>query len=294
MKATKEKSVIKINGFVAFFLLLGLGALEAYYIYRLSFNFEQLTFLKVIILSFISLLGLICLGGFSTLQPNEAAVLTFFGKYIGTIRDAGFWWSNPLASKVRILLRVRNFDSKIIKVNDYHGNPIEIGAVIVWKVVDTVKAIFDVEDYERYVSLQSETAIRHIAIQYPYDSNDSKTELSLRGNTEKVCNDLKIELQSKLITAGIEIIETKLSHLAYAPEIAQAMLRRQQAEAIISARQKIVEGAVGMVKMALDQLSEHNIVELDDERKAIMVNNLLVTLVSESNTQPVINAGSIY
>ena len=189
---------------------------------------------------------------------------------------------------------MRNFESKIIKVNDFHGNPIEIGAVVVWKVIDTVRAVFDVEDYERYVALQSETAIRHIAVQYPYDSENSETHLSLRGNTDKVCEDLKVELQGKLITAGIQILDTKLSHLAYAAEIAQAMLRRQQAEAIISARQKIVEGAVGMVQMALKQLSENNIVELDNERKAIMVNNLLVALVSESQAQPVINTSTIY
>lgn len=293
MKVTKERSANKISGFIALIIFFAVIALEAYCVFWLATHLDSLSFGKVAGLVFVSLLAMISLGGYSVLQPNEAVVLTFFGKYIGSIRDEGFWWSNPFAAKQKILLRVRNFDSKIIKVNDLQGNPVEIGAVIVWKVIDAAKAIFDVEDYEKYVSLQSETAIRHIATKYPYDSSNTDT-MSLRGNIDEVCADLQSELQSKLESTGIQILEARLSHLAYSPEIAQAMLRRQQAEAVISARQKIVEGAVGMVEMALNHLSENKIVELDDERKAIMVNNLLVTLVSESEARPVINTGNIY
>lgn len=292
MKVTQEKKAFKINGFFALLVFLGIAGFEAWFMYQMiitnSFNLA-----KILFIGLLGLIVLMCLGGFSSVQPNESVVLTFFGKYIGSIRDDGFWWANPFSFRQKILLRVRNFESKIIKVNDTHGNPVEIGAVVVWKVIDTAKAMFDVEDYERYVELQSETAIRHIATQYPYDSGETHT-MSLRGNTDEVCDDLKKELQSKLQSTGIEILEARLSHLAYSPEIAQAMLRRQQAEAVISARQKIVEGAVGMVEMALKQLSDNKIVELDDERKAIMVNNLLVTLVSESEAKPVINTGNIY
>lgn len=294
MKLTKERNTMKISGFITLLIFFAIGAFNLYYFYWLSAHLNQFSFPKIIGIVFMNLLAVISLGGYTTLQPNEAVVLTFFGKYIGSIREDGFWWANPFAAKVKILLRIRNFESKIIKVNDSQGNPIEIGAVVVWKVVDTAKAVFDVEDYERYVSLQSETAIRHVSVKYPYDSSDHEGIKSLRGNSDEVCEDLKMELQSKLGSTGIEILEARLSHLAYASEIAQAMLRRQQAEAVISARQKIVEGAVGMVQMALKQLSENNIVELDNERKAIMVNNLLVTLVSESETKPIINTGNIY
>lgn len=294
MKLTKERNTLKISGFITLFIFFAIGAFNLYYFYWLSANLNQFSFPMIIGIVIMNILAVVSLGGYTTLQPNEAVVLTFFGKYIGSIREDGFWWANPFAAKVRILLRIRNFESKIIKVNDSQGNPIEIGAVVVWKVVDTAKAVFDVEDYERYVSLQSETAIRHVSVKYPYDSSDHEGIKSLRGNSDEVCEDLKMELQSKLGSTGIEILEARLSHLAYASEIAQAMLRRQQAEAVISARQKIVEGAVGMVQMALKQLSENNIVELDNERKAIMVNNLLVTLVSESETKPIINTGNIY
>jgi regulator of protease activity HflC (stomatin/prohibitin superfamily) len=216
-----------------------------------------------------------------------------FGKYIGSMRKDGFWWANPFAVKKHISLRIRNFNSDKIKVNDFDGNPIEIAAVVVWRVVDSASAMFDVQNYEDFVAIQSETAIRAITSQYPYDSQD-ESRLSLRGNPTQIVEHLKQELQSRLDVAGVEVIESRISHLAYAPEIAQAMLRRQQAQAIIAARRKIVEGAVGMVDDALRLLSEHKIVELDEEKKATMVNNLMVALVSESEAQPIINTGTLY
>jgi regulator of protease activity HflC (stomatin/prohibitin superfamily) len=286
MKLTQEKEVIKFNGFLVLILILGLYLVSAY-LFIMAIMKNQPPIVAIPIIVFTSLL----LGGFYIVQPNEARVLTFFGKYIGSARDGGFWWSNPFTVKKAISLRIRNFDSTKIKVNDSHGSPIEIAAVIVWKVEDSASALFDVEDYQEYVQIQSETALRHLASQYPYDSEEEK---SLRASSDEVVLTLRNELKLKLKDAGVAIIEAKLSHLAYSPEIAQAMLRRQQAQAIISARQKIVEGAVGMVEMALRKLSEQNIIELDDERKATMVNNLLVTLVSENETRQVINTGSIY
>lgn len=231
--------------------------------------------------------------GFFVVQPNEARTLVFFGHYVGSVRDDGFHWTNPFTMKKRVSLRVRNFNSERLKVNDASGNPIEIAAVIVWRVVDTAKALFDVEAYENFVAIQSETALRSMAMHYHYDSDDH-TQASLRGNPEEVADSLKQELHARLLPAGVEVMEARISHLAYAPEIAQAMLRRQQAQAIISARQKIVEGAVGMVQMALHQLSAEHIVELDEDKKATMVNNLMVTLVSEQATQPVVNTGTVY
>jgi regulator of protease activity HflC (stomatin/prohibitin superfamily) len=228
--------------------------------------------------------------GLTTLEPNQGRVLIFLGNYSGTVRDPGFWWVNPLASKELISLRVRNFNSDRLKVNDAQGNPIEIAAVVVWRVVDSAKALFDVEYYEEFVAIQSETAIRSLAIRYPYDSGNDQ-EASLRGSPDEVAAALKQEVQDRLGVAGVETIETRLSHLAYAPEIAQVMLRRQQAQAIIAARQQIVEGAVSMVEMAMNQLRDRQIIALDDDRKAKMINNLLVVLTSENNIQPVVNAG---
>lgn len=232
--------------------------------------------------------------GYFTVQPNQARVVIFFGRYVGTVRDEGFWWTNPFAVKKSISLRVRNFDSQKIKVNDAGGNPIEIACVVVWRVVNTAYALFDVEDYEQFVSIQSETALRSLASHYPYDSSDDEDAISLRANQDVISGTLKKEVEARLEIAGVDVLETRLSHLAYAPEIAQAMLRRQQAQAIIGARRQIVEGAVGMVKMALSLLSQEGIVELDEERKATMVNNLLVVLTSEQESQPILNAGSIY
>jgi regulator of protease activity HflC (stomatin/prohibitin superfamily) len=231
--------------------------------------------------------------GFFIVNPNEARVLQLFGKYVGTVKHDGFHWANPLFRKRRVSLRVRNFESSKIKVNDHEGNPIEIAAVIVWRVSETAEALFEVDDYEHYVKVQSEAAVRNLATQYPYDAY-TDGQKSLRGNTLEIADQLKAEVQDRLAKAGVEVLEARINHLAYSPEIAAAMLQRQQAGAIIAARQRIVEGAVGMVEMALELLSHREIVELDNERKAAMVSNLLVVLCGDRNTQPVINTGTIY
>jgi regulator of protease activity HflC (stomatin/prohibitin superfamily) len=233
-------------------------------------------------------------GGFFTLQPNEAAVLILFGEYKGTVKKSGWFFTNPFYTKKKVSLRSRNLNGEKLKVNDEAGNPIEIAAVVVWRVHNTAEAIFDVENYIDYVKVQSESAIRHIAGMYPYDATDAHHTLSLRGSADEVSEALKQELQARLGKAGVIVEEARLSHLAYSPEIAAAMLQRQQASAIIAARQKIVEGAVGMVQMALNKLNEDGIVELDEERKAAMVSNLLVVLCGERNTQPVINTGTLH
>jgi regulator of protease activity HflC (stomatin/prohibitin superfamily) len=241
-----------------------------------------------LVVSFVMLFGL-CI-----VNPNEAKVLVLFGRYIGSIKKDGWFWVNPFAVKNRLSMRVRNFETERLKVNDLDGNPIEIAAVVVWKVVDTAEASFEVDDYVHYVHVQSESALRQMATHYHYDTHDDENELSLRGSTDDVARKLGEEIQTRLGKAGVEVLEARISHLAYSPEIAEAMLRRQQAGAIIAARQKIVEGAVGMVEQALDELSRNNIVELDDERRATMVSNLLVVLCSEHATQPVVNAGTLY
>jgi regulator of protease activity HflC (stomatin/prohibitin superfamily) len=233
------------------------------------------------------------MAGVFVVNPNEAKVLQFFGDYVGSARTPGLRWANPLYTKKRISLRVRNFESGKLKVNDNEGNPIEIAAVVVWQVVDSAEAVFQVDDYNNYVKVQSESALRNLATSYTYDAHD-ESQMSLRGNTAAVADHLKREIQDRLARAGVEVLEARISHLAYAPEIAQAMLQRQQAGAIIAARQRIVEGAVGMVQMALDMLSQRGIVVLDDERKAAMVSNLLVVLCGERATQPIINTGTIY
>ncbi len=231
--------------------------------------------------------------GLFVVNPNEAKVLQLFGSYVGTVVDPGLRWANPFYTKKRISQRVRNFETSKLKVNDNRGNPIEIAAVVVWKVVDTAEAVFEVDDYVHYVHVQSEAAVRNLATNYPYDAFEDD-EVSMVGHIGEISEQLKIENQDRLTKAGVKIIESRISHLAYAPEIAQAMLRRQQATAIIAARRKIVEGAVGMVEHALDELSAKKILELDEERKATMVSNLLVVLCSETETQPVINTGSLY
>lgn len=236
---------------------------------------------------------LFCLGGLFVVNPNEARVLQLFGDYVGTAKEDGLRWANPFFTKRSIMLRIRNFESSKMKVNDHDGNPIEIGAVVVWKVVDTAEACFEVDDYEHYVNVQTEAAIRTLASHYPYDAHIDG-ELSLRGSTSEVAARLKTEIQERLDKAGVRVIEARISHLAYAPEIASAMLRRQQAGAIIAARQRIVEGAVGMVEQALDLLQKSDKVKLDDERKAAMVSNLLVVLCADREAQPVVNTGSIY
>ena len=236
---------------------------------------------------------ILALCGFFVVNPNEGRVLQLFGDYRGTVKEPGLRWANPFFTKKRISQRVRNFESAKLKVNDTDGNPIEIAAVVVWRVVDTAEAVFEVDDYENYVRVQSEAAVRILATRYPYDAH-LEGHLSLRGSTAEVAKDLKHEIQERLAKAGVEAIEARLSHLAYASEIASAMLRRQQAGAIIAARKLIVEGAVGMVEMALDLLSKSNVVTLDEERKAAMVSNLLVVLCADREAQPVVNAGTLY
>jgi regulator of protease activity HflC (stomatin/prohibitin superfamily) len=236
---------------------------------------------------------LICLGGFFTVAPNEGKVLQFFGRYVGTVRDAGPRWTNPFYSKRGVSLRVRNFESSKLKVNDLDGNPIEIAAVVVWQVVDTAEALFQVNDYEDFVHIQSESALRAMATSYPYDSHDTGA-LSLRSHGKEISDHLQKEIQERLASAGVKVVEARITHLAFAPEIAQAMLQRQQASAIIAARTRIVEGAVSMVQMALDQLKQRGVVNLDEERKAAMVSNLLVVLCGERGTQPIVNTGTLY
>jgi regulator of protease activity HflC (stomatin/prohibitin superfamily) len=235
-----------------------------------------------------------CFAGLTVVNPNEASVVTLFGVYHGTLKRSGFWWVNPLTTRRKLSLRVRNFESSRLKVNERDGNPIEIAAVVVWRIVETFEAVFNVDDYENFVHVQSEAAVRNLATTYPYDAHD-ETKVSLRlAAGGEVSDRMRHEIQDRLSKAGIEVIEARISHLAYAPEIAGAMLRRQQASAVIAARQQIVEGAVGMVEMALKELSSKHVVELDEERKATMVSNLLVVLCSEKGVEPVVNTGTLY
>jgi len=270
-------------------------------------------FIPIVIL--LMLADLICSIGFMIIQPNQARVMLLFGNYKGSVKTAGFYWVNPFFSKKKVSLRIQNFETGSIttpeskdssgktipkshtaghpsKVNDRDGNPIEISAVVVWRVVDTAEALLEVDNYEHFVSVQSESALRNLASRHPYDSEDH--EVSLRGNTEGICEQLRNDIQERLDKAGVEVLEARISHLAYSPEIAAAMLQRQQAQAVVAARTKIVEGAVGMVEMALNRLSEQNILQLDDERRAAMVSNLLVVLCSGGHTQPVVNTGTLY
>jgi len=239
------------------------------------------------------LLTLLCLGGLTVVNPNQSKVVILAGTYKGTIKGQGFWWVNPVSSRRRVSLRIRNFESAKLKVNDQDGNPIEIAAVVVYRVIDTAEAIFQVDDYEHFVHVQSESALRNLATRYPYDSHRDG-EMSLRMSVLDIAHQLREEIQERLAKAGVEVIEARITHLAYASEIASVMLRRQQANAVIAARQKIVEGAVGMVEMALELLSAKHVVELDEERKASMVSNLLVVLCSDRDAQPIVNAGTLY
>ncbi len=236
---------------------------------------------------------LVCWAGLFMVHPNEAKVMQLFGKYVGTTHESGLKWANPFFAKAAVSTRIRNFESAKLKVNDSRGSPIEIAAVVVWKVFDTAEALFEVDDYEEFVRIQSESALRNLSTTYPYEPHEGEGT-ALRSHPSEIAIALRDEIQDRLEQAGVTVIEARISHLAYAPEIANAMLRRQQASAIIAARQQIVRGAVGMVDMALDELREHNVVELDEERKAAMVSNLLVVLCSEENAQPVLNTGSLY
>ena len=276
-----EKKAICVQGLVPFFLLIAAigGAIYTGYLQTIL---ADAPYLLVIIVPFI----LLWLKGLFIVSPNEGKILTFFGNYTGTVREPGFWFANPFANKTGISLKVSNFQSPQLKVNDAHGNPIEIACIVVWRVTDTAKAAFDVQNYNEFVHIQAETALRHLASHFPYEPHEPG-EVSLRSSPEKVGETLQSEVQERVRIAGIEIIEAQLSHLAYAPEIAQAMLRRQQAAAVIGARQMIVEGAVSMVEMALKKLEADNVVHLDEKNKSIMVNNLMIALVSESHIQPV-------
>ena len=247
----------------------------------------------IILAALLALVAAVMLCGFFMVEPNQAAVLSLFGKYIGTAKDQGLRWANPFYASRRISLRTRNFESSKLKVNDLDGNPIEIASVVVWQVVDSAEAVYNVDDYESFVHIQAESAVRALATSYPYDTHEHDV-LSLRGSTAEIAKHLTEEIQERLVLAGVRILEARISHLAYSPEIAQAMLQRQQAGAIIAARTRIVEGAVSMVEMALNELSKRNVVDLDPERRAAMVSNLLVVLCGERGTQPIVNAGSIY
>lgn len=279
----EEREAWKINGFLALLAAIVLIGLMVYFIVAM-----------IIVPAVISLLlSIIIISSITIVQPNQARVIIFFGRYLGSIRENGFWMTIPLSSRSVVSLRVNNFNSKTLKVNDVEGNPVEIAAVIVFRVIDSAKAIFDVSNYEQFVEIQSETALRHVATKYPYD-NYQEEGFSLRGNAEEVAAELTRELQERLALAGVEVMEARLTHLAYATEIASAMLQRQQASAILAARQIIVEGAVGMVQMALLRLEKEGVLELDEERKVAMINNLLVAIISERGAQPILNTGSLY
>ena len=287
----KEKDMFKLNGFIGVFiqLILVIGIVLS----LRSFILNGQT--SAIILGIVLLLVFLLLAtGFSIIQPNQAKVFTLFGNYLGVIKHEGFWFTVPLTIRKDVSLRVINFNSDKLKVNDLEGNPIEIAAVVVYRVFDSAKAVFDVEDYKEFVHTQSETGLRHIASQYPYDNFNNDFEVSLRQHSDEVGDELTKDLQRRLTVAGVEIIEARIMHLAYSSEIASSMLQRQQAKAVLAARKVIVDGAVSMVKSAIDQLSAEKVVELDEEKKAQMVNNLMVALVSDKGNQPIVNTGSIY
>jgi regulator of protease activity HflC (stomatin/prohibitin superfamily) len=290
METISEKSAKKMSGFAALILAILYVAIDVYLFYIMVKLDEPSILILAIPMIFFTIFWNV---GYMVIQPNDSRVLILFGKYNGTAKDDGFFWVNPFTQKRHVSLRIRNFNSDKIKVNDLHGNPIEIAAVVVWKVTSPARAVFDVENYEQFVAIQAETAIRTLASEYPYDTNEGEKE-SLRSSPTEVADNLRKELQTRLEVAGVQIVEARITHLAYAQEIAQAMLRRQQAQAIVAARFKIVEGAVGMVQQALKDLSDKNIVNLDEERKAQMVNNLMVALVADHEAMPVINTGTIY
>jgi regulator of protease activity HflC (stomatin/prohibitin superfamily) len=288
----KERGALSVSGWPILIIDIAIFALAAW-AFVAAFTGSTTSALLIVLGTVLILAGGVIASGFTQVEPNIARVIIFIGRYAGTVRRTGFVWTVPLTTKPSYSLRLRNFESETLKVNDAIGNPIEVAAVVVWRVVDTAKSAFDVDDYESFVRIQSETAIRHMASEYPYDVY-TEGQVSLRANADEVMGVLVAELQTHLTTIGIDVIRVQLRRLAYAPEIAADMLRRQQAEAVVAARFRIVEGAVGMVEQALDQLSEKQIVNLDEERKAAMVSNLLVVLCSEHGTQPVVNAGTLY
>ena len=289
---THEKSHAASSGLLVVLVLLAvLAVVVTLFIVDVAAD-EQVSLGGLLCIVMVVAIGVLLAGVF-VVNPNEGRVLQFFGRYVGTARDQGLRWANPLYTKRRISLRVRNFETERSKVNDTDGNPIEMAAVVVWRVVDTAEATFEVDDYVNYVHVQSESAVRNLATRYPYDTEE-EGQISLRGNTEEIAGQLQTEIQGRLHKAGVEVLEARITHLAYAPEIASAMLQRQQAGAIIAARSRIVEGAVSMVEMALESLSSRQIIELDEERKAAMVSNLLVVLCGDKATQPVVNTGTLH
>lgn len=289
---SQETEARTASGWLMVLIELVLFACVGFMIYALAQSGDNPPARLIVALVGTLLVAALGMGGFIVVEPNGSKVLLLFGRYCGTVKHSGFQWVNPLTTKRSVSLRARTLNGDKLKVNDLAGNPVEIAAIVVWRVRDTFAASFEVDNYTQYVAMQSETAVRHLASSYPYDAEDES--VSLRRNADEVSAALQAELQERLSRAGVEVVEARLSHLAYAPEIAGAMLRRQQAAAIISARQRIVEGAVGMVEMALDRLEEYQKLHLDEERKAAMVSNLLVVLCSEHAAQPVLNTGTLY
>lgn len=288
--STRERVVLAVPGFVMLIVLV--LALAAGIVLLVVGSVHAVPAL-VIVGAVLAIAAVLLLPGLTAVAPGEARVVQLLGRYVGTLRHTGLQWVNPLTARRRVSTRIRNHETGVAKVNDADGNPIEMAAVVVWQVRDTAQALFEVDDFVEFVAIQSETAVRHIANAYPYDTQD-EGKLSLRDNAEEITEKLSVEIAERVASAGVEVIESRITHLAYAPEIAQAMLRRQQAGAVVAARQRIVEGAVGMVEMALGRLAEHDVVDLDEERKAAMVSNLLVVLVGDRDTQPVVNAGTLY
>lgn len=286
----QEKTRSVASGYLALVVLPALTLLLGWLLVR---SIIAADVLFIVVYGILALTVFICYFGFFMVHPNQAKVLQLFGTYVGSVRETGLRWANPFYTKESVSLRVRNFESGQMKVNDSSGNPIEIAAVVVWKVVDSAEAMFEVDDYESFVQIQSEAALRNMATSYPYEAHGGE-EVALRSHPQAIAEKLREEVQDRLDKAGVEVIEARISHLAYAQEIASAMLKRQQAQAIVAARRQIVDGAVGMVQMALSELDEKGIVDLDEERKASMVSNLLVVLCGEENAQPVVNTGTLY
>ena len=286
-----KEQVKKVSSGYVMLVVLAIGQIGfGYLVFRAA---VAMSVTGIIAATLASIVVAICWAGLFMVHPNEAKVLQLFGKYVGTVHEQGLKWANPFFAKTAVSTRVRNFESGKLKVNDSRGSPIEIAAVVVWKVFDTAEALFEVDDYEEFVQIQSESALRNLSTSYPYEPHEGETT-ALRSHPADIAQALRSEIQDRLEEAGVTVIEARISHLAYASEIANAMLRRQQASAIISARTQIVAGAVGMVEMALDELKNHNVVELDEERKAAMVSNLLVVLCGEEATKPVVNTGTLY
>ena len=286
----KERTRKAASGYLAL-VILPLLTIATVWMFVRAVQAENLTMAIVSVLAF--LVVAVCYHGFFMVHPNQAKVLQLFGTYVGSVRQTGLRWANPLYSKDAVSLRVRNFESEVMKVNDSSGNPVDIAAVVVWKVIDSAEALFEVDDYQSFVEIQSEAAIRNLATSYPYEAHNDE-EVALRSDPQAIAEKLRVEVQDRLDQAGVEVIDARITHLAYAKEIASAMLKRQQAQAVVAARRQIVDGAVGMVDMALRDLEKMNVVELDEERKASMVSNLLVVLCGEENARPVLNTGSLY